>query len=121
MDGAVLVDGGLTGRAPVLEALAAGPPVARALVLLSYATDERGEASTRLRRTLEQAFELAMVHQIRRDVELARLAHPGVDVQVLAPSAPLRVRPLEFDGDRLARIVDLGRAYASDCLRAWGD
>ena len=61
------------------------------------------------------------LHQIRRDVELARLTHPGVDVQVLAPSAPLRARPLEFDPDGLARIVDLGRADAADCLRAWGD
>ena len=61
------------------------------------------------------------LHQIRRDVELARLTHPGVDVQVLAPSAPLRLRPLEFDGDGLARFVDLGRADASECLRAWGD
>jgi len=42
-DGA-LVDGGITARAPVLEALAAGVPLRRALVLLSYAADEAGRA-----------------------------------------------------------------------------
>jgi len=44
-----------------------------------------------------------------------------VDVQMLAPSAPLRVRPLEFEPEELARLVDLGRADAIDCLRVWGD
>jgi len=39
LDGGVLVDGGLIARAPVLEALAAGVPVGRALVLLSYAAE----------------------------------------------------------------------------------
>jgi NTE family protein len=120
IDGAILVDGGLTSRAPVIEALEAAP-VGRTLVVVSYAPGEPSAPPTTMRRALDAAVETAMLHQIRRDVELARLAHPGVDVQVLAPSAPLRVRPLEFDGDRLARIVDLGRADASDCLRAWGD
>ena len=120
VDGAVLVDGGLTSRAPVIEALEAAP-VGRALVVVSYAPGEPNAPPTTMRRALEAAVETAMLHQIRRDVELARLTHPGVDVQVLAPSAPLRVRPLEFAPDGLARIVDLGRADASDCLRAWGN
>jgi NTE family protein len=119
VDGAVLVDGGLTSRAPVIEALRA-TPVGRALVVVSYAAGEPSAPLTTMRRALDAAVETAMVHQIRRDIELARLTHPDVDVQVLAPSAPLRVRPLEFDPEGLARIIDLGRADASDCLRAWG-
>src|SRR5713101_2418991 len=39
VDGALLVDGGLTGRAPVLEALAAAAGVERAVVVMSYAPD----------------------------------------------------------------------------------
>jgi NTE family protein len=119
IDGAVLVDGGLTSRAPVIEALQA-TPVGRALVVVSYAPGEP-TAPTTMRGALDAAVETAMLHQIRRDVELARLTHPDVDIQVLAPSAPLRVRPLEFDPEGLARLVDLGRADASGCLRAWGD
>src|SRR4030095_10477798 len=95
VDGVLLVDGGLTGRAPVLEALRTDVPGGRALVLLSYAADELGQAPTRLRRTLEEAFETAMVHQIRRDAELARFKYPAVDVQMLTPGAPLHLRPLE--------------------------
>jgi NTE family protein len=119
VDGALLVDGGLTGRAPVLEALAAAP-VDRALVVLSYSADERGAPATTLRRIMEEAFETAMLHQIRRDVELARLKHPSTDVQVLAPSAPLRLRPLEFDSEGIARALELGRADALACLNALG-
>jgi NTE family protein len=119
VDGAVLVDGGLTSRAPVIEALRA-TPVGRALVVVSYAAGEPSAPPTTMRRALDAAVETAMLHQIRRDIELARLTHPDVDVQVLAPSAPLRVKPLEFDPEGLARIIDLGRADASDCLRAWG-
>jgi NTE family protein len=120
VDGAVLVDGGLTSRAPVIEALEARP-VGRALVVVSYAAGEPSAPPTTMRRALDAAVETAMLHQIRRDIELARLRNPDIDVQVLAPSAPLRVRPLEFDPEALARIIDLGRADASDCLRAWGD
>ena len=119
VDGALLVDGGLTGRAPVLEALAAGPPVARALVLLSYAAGERGTAPTRLRRTLEEAFEMAMVHQIRRDVELAQLKYPAVEVQTLTPSAPLGLRPLDFDPAAMASALERGRDDAARCLAVW--
>jgi len=119
IDGTVLVDGGLTGRAPVLEALATDVPIARALVLLSYAADEVGQAPTRLRRTLEEAFETAMVHQVRRDTELARYKYPTVDVQLLMPSAPLRLRPLEFDATGMGAALALGRDDASRCLDRW--
>ena len=119
VDGALLVDGGLTGRAPVLEALATAEPIGRALVLLSYAADEVGEAPTRLRRTLEEAFETAMIHQVRRDTELARLRHPAVDVQLLAPTAPLRLRPLEFDPVGMGEALVRGRADALRCLERW--
>lgn len=119
VDGTLLVDGGLTGRAPVLEALAAGVPVGRALVLLSYAADEPGQAPTRLQRTLEEAFETAMVHQIRRDAELARFKYPAVDVQLLTPGAPLYLRPLEFDQAGMAAALARGRADALRCLERW--
>jgi len=120
VDGAILVDGGLTSRAPVIEALRA-TAVSRALVVVSYASGESTAPPTTMRGALDAAVETAMLHQIRRDVELARLTYPGVDVQMLAPSAPLRVRPLEFEPEGLARLVDLGRADAIECLRAWGD
>jgi NTE family protein len=119
VDGVLLVDGGLTGRAPVLEALGSDVPVGRALVLLSYAADELGQAPTRLRRTLEEAFETAMVHQIRRDAELAGFRHPGVDVQMLTPSEPLRLRPLDFDTAGMAAALARGRADAHRCLERW--
>ena len=119
VDGTLLVDGGLTGRAPVLEALV-GTPVGRALVVLSYAPEEGAAPATTIRRSIEEAFETAMLHQIRRDVELARLKHPMTDVQLLAPSAPLRLRPLEFDADGISRVLRLGRTDAETCLRALG-
>jgi NTE family protein len=119
VDGALLVDGGLTGRAPVLEALATEVPIGRALVLLSYATDEPGQAPTRLRRTLEEAFETAMIHQVHRDTELARYKYPAVDVQLLAPGAPLRLRPLDFDSAGMAAALALGRDDARRCLERW--
>ena len=119
VDGTLLVDGGLTGRAPVLEALATDTPIGRALVLLSYAADEPGQAPTRLRRTLEEAFETAMVHQIRRDAELARFRHPAVDVQILTPGVPLHLRPLDFDPAGMASALERGRADALGCLQRW--
>jgi NTE family protein len=117
--GALLVDGGLTGRAPVLEALAAAPGVARAMVVMSYAPDERGAPPTTMRRALEEAFEMGMIHQIRRDVELARLKFPGVEVHLLQPSAPLALRPLDFDPEGIARALARGRADAIACLSGW--
>lgn len=113
-----LVDGGIVGRAPVLEALAR-VPTPRALVLVSYATAERGRPPTSVRPAIEEAFETAMVHQIRRDAELARLRHPGVDVQVLTPSEPLDLRPLDFEPDALARALDRGRADGRACVKGW--
>lgn len=117
--GALLVDGGLTGRAPVLEALAAEPGVGRAVVVMSYAPDERGAPPTTMRRALEEAFEMGMIHQIRRDVELARLKFPGVEVHLLQPSAPLALRPLDFDQEGIARALERGRADALACLSGW--
>jgi NTE family protein len=117
--GTLLVDGGLTGRAPVLEALAAEPGVGRAVVVMSYAPDERGAPPTTMRRALEEAFEMGMIHQIRRDVELARLKFPGVEVHLLQPSAPLALRPLDFDQEGIARALARGRADAIACLSGW--
>ncbi len=119
VDGDLLVDGGLIGRAPVLEALEAGVPVGRAVVVMSYAADERGARPTTLRQTLEEAFEMSMVHQIRRDTELARFRHPDVDVQLLTPSAALRLRPLDFDAEGMARAIEQGKAEAHECVKAW--
>jgi NTE family protein len=117
--GALLVDGGLTGRAPVLEALAAEPGVGRAVVVMSYAPDERGTPPTTMRRALEEAFEMGMIHQIRRDVELARLKFPGVELHLLQPSAALALRPLDFDPAGIARALERGRADALACLSGW--
>lgn len=117
--GTLLVDGGLTGRAPVLEALAAEPGVGRAVVVMSYAPDERGAAPTTMRRALEEAFEMEMIHQIRRDVELARLKFPGVELHLLQPSAALALRPLDFDREGMARALERGRADALACLSGW--
>ncbi|HET9853582.1 MAG TPA: patatin-like phospholipase family protein [Methylomirabilota bacterium] len=117
--GTLLVDGGLTGRAPVLEALAAEPGVSRAVVVMSYAPEERGAPPTTMRRALEEAFEMGMIHQIRRDVELARFKFPGVEVHLLQPSAPLALRPLDFDQEGIARALERGRADAFACLSGW--
>jgi NTE family protein len=119
VDGDLLVDGGLIARAPVLEALEAGVPLARVIVVLSYAADDRGRRPTSLRRALEEAFETAMVHQIRRDVELGRLKYPAVDVQVITPSVPLRLRPLDFEPEALAAAFEHGQADGTACLAAW--
>jgi NTE family protein len=119
VDGTLLVDGGLTGRAPVLEALAAAPEAERAVVVMSYAADERGAPPTTMRRALEEAFEMGMVHQIRRDVELARLKFPAAEVHLLTPSAPLALRPLDFDPAGLARALERGREDARACLSGW--
>jgi NTE family protein len=119
VEGTLLVDGGLTGRAPVLEALEADASVGRAVVVMSYAPRERGAEPTTMRKALEESFELMMIQQIRRDTELARLRHPAVEVQLLAPSSPLLLRPLDFDAEAMARLLALGRADAQACLEAW--
>jgi NTE family protein len=119
VDGSLLVDGGLIGRAPVLEALESGVPIRRVVVVMSYAPEERGLAPTTLRSAVEGAFELGMIHQIERDTELARLKYPEVDVQLLTPSAPLLMRPLDFDADALSQALERGKADALRCLDAW--
>ena len=119
VDGALLVDGGLTGRAPILEALEADTSLGRAVVVMSYASTERGAPPTTMRRALEESFELVMIQQIRRDTELARFRHPAVDVQLLVPSEPLLLRPLDFDADAMARLLALGRSDALACLESW--
>jgi hypothetical protein len=63
---------------------------------------------------------MAMVHQIRRDTELARLKFPAVDVQLVTPSAPLDLRPLDFDPAGMARALELGRRDGGACAEAWG-
>src|SRR5262249_18249057 len=119
VDGALLVDGGLIGRAPVLEALESGTPVGRVVVVMSYAANEAGQRPSTMRRALEEAFEMSMIHQIRRDTELARLKYPQVDVQLLAPSTPLLLRPLDFDRAAMAQMLERGEADALVCLGAW--
>jgi NTE family protein len=116
VDGDWLADGGLVSRAPVLEALDRGAGVRRAIVAASYATGETGRQPTGMRAALEEAFETAMVHQIARDVELARRRHPDADIQVLTPSAPLDLRPLDFEPERLSRAFDRGVADARACV-----
>ena len=113
-----LVDGGIVARAPILEALAHDRP-ARALVLVSYSLNERGRTPTTVRRSVEESFETAMLHQIHRDVELAQLRHPNVDIQTLSPSSPLDLRPLDFDPASLARTFARGRSDARTCLKTW--
>jgi NTE family protein len=114
----LLVDGGLVARAPVLDALAAAR-AARVVVLVSYSEAERGRAPTSVRAAVEEAFETAMVHQIARDVALARLRYPDADMQTLEPSAPIDLRPLDFEPARLSAAFDRGRDDGRACVRAW--
>ena len=118
VDGAPLVDGGLVARAPVLEALATGVPVQRAIVTMSHAPAERSAPPRRLRDVLEDAFETLMVHQIQRDAELGRLRH-RVEVQIVEPSAPLLLRPLDFESDALSDALARGRADGMRCVATW--
>ena len=59
---------------------------------------------------------MTMIHQIRRDTELARLKYPGVEIHLLAPVGIPRAAPLDFDPGGLARALELGRAMVP---RAW--
>ena len=115
--GRLLVDGGVVQRAPVLELLAAHP-LDRLLVVAAYASGVPWE--TTLQSVVERAIELRMTREIERDVELARRRHPRVDVQVIVPSSPLRVRPLDFDGARLGSLIELGQVDGRRCLEALG-
>ncbi len=121
VDGTLLFDGGLAGRAPVLDALEAGVDVERAVVVMSYAEAERGDPPTTVRRAVEAAFEMGMTSQIQRDVELARLRHPRVDVQLLIPTTPLDLRPLDFEPPALARALEQGKADGLACLGELGE
>jgi NTE family protein len=116
-DNRLLVDGGVIQRAPVLELLAAHP-LDRVIVVAAYAGEPPRDGT--LQPVIERAVELALSREIERDVELARRRHPGVDVQVLTPSRPLRVRPFDFDGARLAPLIELGRTDGRRCLSALG-
>ena len=114
---AALVDGGIVERAPTLELLAAHP-VDQLFVVLAYESDPpRG---TSVREVLERVFEIALGREILRDVELARARYPLVDIHVLRPSEPLRLRPLDFDSGRLGQLVDLGRRDGLTCLDTLG-
>ncbi|MDR7489346.1 MAG: patatin-like phospholipase family protein [Armatimonadota bacterium] len=117
-DGGLLVDGGVLERAPILEVLEAHA-LDHLLVVLGYGGG--APAGTSVRAVLERAFELALAREVLRDAELARWRHPGVDVRVLRPSEPLGVRPLDFDGARLGRLVELGRRDGLECLARLGD
>lgn len=117
VDGGWLVDGAIVQRAPTLELLATHP-LDRLLVILGYESVPPAEPT--LQPVLERALEIALGREILRDAELARLRYPGVDVRVLRPSEPLRLRPLEFDGAELGRLVDLGRRDGLQCLGALG-
>jgi NTE family protein len=119
VDGQSLVDGGLTGRAPVVEALRSDPTLRRAIVLVSYASEERGRPPRSVRHAVEEAFETAMAHQIRRDTELVRLRHPGVDVVAVTPSRPIELRPLDFDAARTSEAFDRGHGDGAACLESW--
>jgi NTE family protein len=115
--GAVLVDGGVVQRAPVLELLDA-ERLDRLLVVLGSGGDALGGET--IQPVLERAFELAQAREVRRDVELAGFRHPGVEIRVVQPSEPLRLRPLDFDGPRLASLLDLGRRDGLACLDRLG-
>jgi hypothetical protein len=58
-----------------------------------------------------------MVHQIRRDAELAQFRHPDVEIQLVVPSAALDLRPLDFEPAALGRAFDLGRHDGRRCVR----
>lgn len=117
LDGALLVDGGIVQRAPTLELLDTHP-LDRLLVVVGY--ESQPLARSTVQAVLERALEIALSREILRDVELARLRHPRVPIHVVRPTEPLDTRPLEFDGERLGRLVDLGRRDGLACLGALG-
>ena len=114
---ALLVDGGIVQRAPTLELLDAHP-LDRLLVVLGYESTALGGPT--VQPVLERAFEITLAREILRDVELARFRHPSVEIRVVRPSAPLSLRPFDFDGERLGGLVDLGRRDGLACLDALG-
>lgn len=120
VEGRLFFDGGLAGRAPVLDALEMGGALDRALVAMSYAAGEKGSPPTTIQRAVEEAFEMAMTYQIQRDVELGRLKYPRVEIQLLTPSSPLLLRPLQFEPAALARALEQGKSDGLACLKRLG-
>src|SRR5262245_15126437 len=118
VNGAPLVDGGLVARAPVLEALATDVAVQRAIVTMSYAAAERPAPPRRLRDVLAEVFATRMVLQVLRYADRGRLRH-RVDVQLVEPSAPLLLRPLDFESGALGDAIARGRADGARCVDAW--
>jgi NTE family protein len=117
LDGALLVDGGIVQRAPTLELLDVHP-LDRVLVALAYGS--RPPARATVQEAVERALDIALSREILRDVELARLKHVHTQIAVIRPTEPLDTRPLDFDGERLGRLVDLGRRDGLRCLDAMG-
>ena len=62
-----------------------------------------------------------MMHQIRRDTELARLKHPDVDVVSITPARAIDLRPLDFDPVRTSDVFERGRADGTACVDRWTD
>ena len=59
-------------RHPALpHALVRDVPLGRVLVVMSYGFEQQGQRPTTMCRAIEEAFEMTMIHQIRRDAELA--------------------------------------------------
>lgn len=121
-DGEVLVDGGLTEPAPILETLERfGHRLDRAFAVFIH--DPRppdGPERLTLRDVIDRTIELMIAHGVARDTELARLRHPEVEIRVIRPSAPLGIRPLEFRPEDAARAIEQGRRDGLACLERLG-
>ena len=120
VDGQLLVDGGLMDRAPLLDLLEFGGPMDRVITVVGYGDPTPLSPPLTLRRILERTLELALPYQIVKDAELARHRRPDVAVHLLFPSEPLWLRPLEFEHERIARAIELGRKDAHACLDRLG-
>lgn len=121
-DGEVLVDGGLTEPAPILETLERfGHRLDRAFAVFIH--DPRppgGPERFTLRDVIDRTIEMIIANGVARDTELARLRHPEVEIRVIQPSAPLGIRPLEFRPEETARAIEQGRRDALACLDQLG-
>lgn len=121
-DGEVLVDGGLTEPAPILETLERfGRRLDRAFtVFINDPRQADGPANFTLRDVIDRTIEMTIASGVARDTELARFRHPGVEIQVVGPSVPLGIRPLEFRPEETARAIEQGRRDALACLDQLG-
>lgn len=121
-DGEALVDGGLTEPAPILETLERfGHRLDR--VFSVFIHDPRppdGPERLTLRDVIDRTIELTIAHGVARDTELARLRHPGVEIQVIRPATPLGIRPLEFRPEDAGRAIERGRRDGLVCLERLG-